>query len=169
MAQYDAICSDATKIHGIRPTGGWSEVTIELVSHIGERSRLLDDDTKQTRVQPYELVVTGSRQYKGVSSFQATPGIDSHELLVRMSKIVCRRYGLDFVKLTAIQRKFLTHYRCGQCGLLPLYHINYTHPKRVRCGRCYQSMSFRRTGKYGKMRKDIVIGLATTSRGGEAV
>ena len=62
-----------------------------------------------------------------------TEKVTADEMLVKKTRATCERYRIQFAKLSAIQRKFLTHYRCGQCGLLPLYQINLLHVKRVRC------------------------------------
>ncbi|MGH9879208.1 MAG: hypothetical protein ACRD5H_16380 [Nitrososphaerales archaeon] len=81
------------------------------------------------------------------------------ELLLKMTRVICEKYKIDLAQLSTIQRIFLTHYRCNQCGLLPLYHINLLHVKRVRCRKCGQLICFKRTGKYGKLRKDIAFEL----------
>lgn len=81
------------------------------------------------------------------------------ELLLKKTRATCDRYKIEFAQLSTIQRKFLTHFRCSQCGLLPLYQINLLHIKRVRCRKCGQSVAFKRTGKYGKFRKEIAIEL----------
>ena len=31
--------------------------------------------------------------------------------------------GMELQRLTSIQRKYLTHYRCKFCGLVPLYEL----------------------------------------------
>jgi len=82
------------------------------------------------------------------------------ELLLKSTRAVCKRYRIEFTYLLAIQRKFVTHFRCSQCGLLPLYEINLAHVKRVRCGKCGQLVNFKGTGKYGRLRKAIAFELA---------
>lgn len=80
-------------------------------------------------------------------------------LLLRRTRVICDRYNIDFSQLSSIQRKFVTHYRCNNCGLLPLYHIDLLHVKRVRCRKCGQLIAFKRKGKYGKLRKEIAFEL----------
>jgi hypothetical protein len=142
-------------------------MTVELVPPTGNSARFSYDHPIESRPYPNELAPTQFQHTADIKSFRLTPAHYSNESLVRISKIVCQRYGMDFVRLSAIQRKFLTHYRCSQCGLLPLYYVIFRCPKRVRCGKCHQLMSFRRNGKYGKMRKDIVLEMVKTTRNGE--
>ena len=85
------------------------------------------------------------------------PGCTPEELMMRLTRTICQKYKLELSGLSGIQRKFLTHYRCSDCGLLPLYSINISHIKRVRCGKCGGLISFKRKGKYGKLRKDIAL------------
>ena len=86
-------------------------------------------------------------------------GFSIEEVLLRKTKDICERYKVQFSHLTLIQRKFVTHYRCGQCGLLPLYNLDLLHVKRVRCRECGQLISFKKKGKYGKLRKEIAFEL----------
>ncbi len=72
-------------------------------------------------------------------------------------KLACREEGIVYETLGPIQRLFLTHYRCPTCKLLPLNYVNVEHPKRVRCGMCGTQISFRNSGKYGKLRKKIAF------------
>ena len=104
---------------------------------------------------------------KDSESYRLTPNHYYEQLLLRMTKLICQRYSLEFTSLSSIQRKFLTHYRCSACGLLPLYYVNVQHLKRVRCGKCGQLTAFKRTGKYGKLRKDIAIEIKKITEGGE--
>jgi len=87
------------------------------------------------------------------------------ELLLKSTRAICHRYRIEFAQLSTIQRKFLTHYRCNQCGLVPLYQINLLHVKRVRCKKCGQLTAFTRKGKYGKLRKEIAFELAKEIKG----
>lgn len=80
-------------------------------------------------------------------------------LLLKRTRVICDRYNIDFSRLSSIQRKFVTHYRCNNCGLLPLYHVDLLHVKRVRCRKCRQLIAFKRKGKYGKLRKEIAFEL----------
>ena len=85
--------------------------------------------------------------------------LSADQLLLKKTMAICERHGIQFAQLSTIQRKFVTHYRCTQCGLLPLYHINLLHVKRVRCRKCGQLTGFTRKGKYGKLRKEIAFEL----------
>ena len=84
-------------------------------------------------------------------------GQSMDHILLASSHVVCQRYNIQFSKLSTIQRKFVTHFRCDRCGLLPVYHINLLHMKRVRCGKCGQLIPFKKKGKYGKLRKEIAL------------
>lgn len=85
------------------------------------------------------------------------PSMDN--LLLKRTRVICDRYNIEFSLLSSIQRKFVTHYRCNNCGLLPLYHLDLLHVKRVRCRKCGQLIAFKRKGKYGKLRKEIAFEL----------
>lgn len=91
--------------------------------------------------------------------------VSADELLLKSTKAICHRYRIEFAQLSTIQRKFLTHYRCNQCGLVPLYRINLIHVKRVRCKKCGQLTAFTRKGKYGKLRKEIAFEVAKEIKG----
>ena len=78
-------------------------------------------------------------------------------VLSRKAEQLCRIEGINYKALEPIQRLFLTHYRCPICKLLPLYHLNLAHPKRVRCGKCGNLISFTSSGKYGRLRKKIAF------------
>jgi hypothetical protein len=71
----------------------------------------------------------------------------------------CMAEGINYKSLEPIQRLFLTHYRCPMCKLLPLYYLNLAHPKRVRCGKCGNLITFTNAGKYGRLRKKIAFKL----------
>jgi hypothetical protein len=89
----------------------------------------------------------------------------AEDLLLKATRLICQRNNLSLIKLTSIQKKFLTHYRCGNCGLLPLYYVNISHAKRVRCNRCHDLVPFKTRGKYGKIRKAIAFELAKNPAG----
>ena len=91
--------------------------------------------------------------------------MSAHDLLTNATKLVCQRYNIPFILMTPIQKKFLTHYRCCYCGLLPLFHLNLTHLTRVRCRKCGQLVTFRTRGKYGKIRKAVAVELARGIKG----
>ena len=80
-------------------------------------------------------------------------------LLSQKAEQLCKIEGINYRSLEPIQRLFLTHYRCPMCKLLPLYHLNLAHPKRVRCGKCGNLISFTNSGKYGRLRKKIAFTL----------
>ena len=86
------------------------------------------------------------------------------QLLAEKADQVCGAEGISYVKLKPIQRLFLTHYRCHKCKLLPLYHLNLAHPKRVRCGRCSNFVNFTNSGKYGRLRKKLAFMLWRSSK-----
>ena len=86
-------------------------------------------------------------------------------LLGQKAEQLCRSEGMDYKKLEPIQRLFLTHYRCPTCKLVPLYHLNLKHPKRVRCSKCGNLVSFNNSGKYGRLRKKIALALWFASEG----
>ena len=80
-------------------------------------------------------------------------------LLSQKAEELCKVEGIHYKGLEPIQRMFLTHYRCPICKLLPLYHLNLAHPKRVRCSKCGNLISFTSSGKYGRLRKKIAFTL----------
>ncbi|AFU59872.1 hypothetical protein Ngar_c29540 [Candidatus Nitrososphaera gargensis Ga9.2] len=78
-------------------------------------------------------------------------------LLSQKAEQLCMIEGINYKGLEPIQRLFLTHYRCPICKLLPLYHLNLAHPKRVRCSKCGNLIQFTSAGKYGRLRKKIAF------------
>lgn len=86
---------------------------------------------------------------------RSSPG----RLLLDITKVVCSNHQLEYNSLTPIQRLFVTHYRCYFCGLLPLYLLDFTHMKLVRCTRCTHLVPFKKSGKYGSLRKEIAYRL----------
>lgn len=109
---------------------------------------------QSTDIQPIPIGVTASME-----------GLFMDEVLLKSTRAICERYKIQFTQLTTIQRKFVTNYRCSQCGLLPLYRLNLLHVKRVRCRSCGQLISFKRKGKYGKLRKEIAFELLRRVQG----
>jgi|ERR671924_552548 hypothetical protein len=85
-------------------------------------------------------------------------------LLSQKAEQMCKIEGINYRDLVPIQRLFLTHYRCPTCKLLPLYHLNLAHPKRVRCGRCSSFVNFTNSGKYGRLRKKLAFMLWRSSK-----
>jgi hypothetical protein len=77
--------------------------------------------------------------------------------LDREARHACRSQGIIYEQLSPIQRLFLTHFRCPSCKLVPLYYVNIEHATRPRCGKCGVQISFRSSGKYGKLRKRIAF------------
>ena len=102
---------------------------------------------------------------KSFRPFSIEQGLSMDQLLLRSTRAICERYGMQFIHLSTIQRKFVTHYRCSQCGLLPLYHLDLLHIKRVRCRKCGQLIAFKKKGKYGKLRKEIAFELVKENSG----
>jgi len=86
-------------------------------------------------------------------------------VLSQKAEQLCKIEGINYKALEPIQRLFLTHYRCPICKLLPLYHLNLAHPKRVRCGKCGNLISFTSSGKYGRLRKKIAFMLWVSVEG----
>lgn len=84
-------------------------------------------------------------------------GLSADRLLDAKVEQACTEDGVDYRALEPIQRLFLTHYRCPICKLLPLYFLDLTYPKRVRCRKCGQLICFRSTGKWGRMRKKVAF------------
>ena len=81
------------------------------------------------------------------------------QLLSQKAEQQCVIAGINYKGLEPIQRLFLTHYRCPMCKLLPLYYLNLAHPKRVRCNKCGNLITFTNAGKYGRLRKKIAFTL----------
>ena len=108
--------------------------------------------------QKYQSFTQNAGQETTYDTFHKE-GLSIEEMLLRKTKDICEKYKIHFVQLTLVQRKFVTHYRCSQCGLLPLYCLDLLHVKRVRCRECGQLIAFRKKGKYGKLRKEIAIEL----------
>jgi hypothetical protein len=90
-------------------------------------------------------------------------------LLGQKAEQLCKAEGINYKGLEPIQRLFLTHYRCPICKLLPLYHLNLAHPKRVRCGKCGNLIGFTSAGKYGRLRKKIAFMLWVSIGGKKSV
>lgn len=89
-------------------------------------------------------------------------GVPADRILDGKVQRVCIEEGIDYRGLEPIQRLFLTHYRCPICKLLPLYFLDLTYPKRVRCRKCGQLISFRGNGKWGRIRKKVAFQLMLT-------
>jgi hypothetical protein len=87
----------------------------------------------------------------------AGPQMSPDLLLSQKAEQLCKTEGINYKELEPIQRMFLTHYRCPICKLLPLYHLNLAHPRKVRCGRCGNLIGFTSSGKYGRLRKKIAF------------
>lgn len=96
---------------------------------------------------------------------QASPDL----LLSQKAEQLCKIEGINYRGLEPIQRLFLTHYRCPICKLLPLYHLNLAHPKRVRCSKCGNLIQFTSSGKYGRLRKKIAFMLWVVLEGRKGV
>lgn len=97
----------------------------------------------------------------GMAGGQLSPDL----LLGQKAEQLCKVEGINYKALEPIQRLFLTHYRCPACKLVPLYYLNLKHPKRVRCSKCGNLVSFNNSGKYGRLRKKIALALWFTMEG----
>lgn len=106
------------------------------------------------------------RDDKTIRVFSPLGGLSMDELLLKSTKAICESYKIRFAQLSTIQRKFVTNYRCSQCGLLPLYNLSLLHVKRVRCRKCGQLIAFKKKGKYGRLRKEIAFDLMKEIQGG---
>jgi hypothetical protein len=100
-----------------------------------------------------------------LDGMQASPDL----LLSQKAEQLCKVEDINYKGLEPIQRLFLTHYRCPICKLLPLYHLNLAHPKRVRCTKCGNLISFTSSGKYGRLRKKIAFMLWVSLEGRKSV
>lgn len=128
-------------------------------------SRPRDESIKGTGSESKDLQ-SFSREDKDKTIGVFTMGeLSMDHLLLKSTKAICERYMIQFSNLTTIQRKFVTNYRCSQCGLLPLYHLDLLHVKRVRCRKCGQLIAFKKNGKYGKLRKEIAFALTKEIQG----
>jgi hypothetical protein len=107
---------------------------------------------------PSSLSIPQEEGYLGLSKPIEDPS-SLDQLLVIRTRDICKKNSIQFAHLSSIQRKFVTHYRCNYCGLLPLYHLNLLHVKRVRCRKCGELIAFKAKGKYGKLRKEIAFQL----------
>jgi hypothetical protein len=111
------------------------------------------DDRENSQAIFLHDVIDGQQQ-------QPSPDL----LLSQKAEQMCKIEGINYRDLVPIQRLFLTHYRCPTCKLLPLYHLNLAHPKRVRCGRCSNFVNFTNSGKYGRLRKKLAFMLWRSSK-----
>lgn len=79
------------------------------------------------------------------------------KLLEEKFVILCDEEKISRAEIRSIQWLFLTHYRCSECKLMPLYNLDLTYSRKVRCGKCGRLVSFTNRGKYGKMRKKLAV------------
>ncbi len=128
-------------------------------------SSLLSTSETKMRIHRNQSFSQREQEQKTFGIFN-NEGFAIEEVLLKKAKNICERYKVQFSHLTLIQRKFITHYRCEQCGLLPLYYLDLLHVKRVRCKECGQLISFKKKGKYGKLRKEIAFELMKEIQGG---
>ena len=92
---------------------------------------------------------------------ESLPWVSMDHLLDEIARIACANHQVRYESLSMIQRLFITHYRCEMCGLMPLYSLDLTHKKGVRCDKCRTLVSFKKTGKYGGLRKEIAALIQT--------
>ena len=84
------------------------------------------------------------------------PGMDITPDLESALTRACNEQSIDYKMLTPIQRLFATHYRCPTCKMLPLYHLDVTYRKRLRCVQCGKLIKMSRVGKFGRVRRSIL-------------
>lgn len=107
---------------------------------------------------PFQCRETGDGKPRAIFLDGVVGGEQSpDQVLNEMAEQLCNREGIGYRSLEPIQRLFLTHYRCPMCKLLPLYYLDITYPKRVRCGKCGHLVSFTNSGKYGRLRKKLAF------------
>jgi hypothetical protein len=111
------------------------------------------------RLSQTKGIVKDLTQASSVRVFFAEEQMSMDQLLSEKSRYICEKYKIEFSQLTQIQRKFVTHFRCHRCRLLPLYYIDMSHVKRVRCRKCGELVSFKNGSKFGKLRKEIACEL----------
>ena len=78
----------------------------------------------------------------------------NEQRLYLIAKEVLASQGIEFQRLSSIQLKFLTHYRCELCGWVPLYFVR-IHDRLYTCGMCGNTLHLANRGKYGKVRSHI--------------
>jgi DNA-directed RNA polymerase subunit RPC12/RpoP len=71
--------------------------------------------------------------------------------------ILCQTEGINRAEILSTQLLFITHYRCSKCKLMPMYRLDMSRTNRARCGRCGHLISFKRTGKFVKLRKKLAV------------
>ena len=120
--------------------------------------------TSERFLSSQEIQSLVQERHSGI--FSQVEGLSMDHFLLASTKAICERYKIHFANLSTIQRKFVTHYRCNQCGLVPLYNLDLLHIKRVRCRKCGQLIAFKKKGKYGKLRKEIAFELMKELHGG---
>ncbi len=116
------------------------------------------------------LMIAIARKYTRLLSFSDTSFEDLHsfERSLRTAQwlenfldyqmdLLFEEEGIDRRAIKPLQRMNLIRYQCPVCKLLPLYLLDLSHIKKARCGKCGQLVSFKSSGKYGKMRKKIAV------------
>lgn len=137
---------------------------------MGLRTILPDMSTDSFKMTGSTQYLSAQRKYyvyqaqKG-STIYEIGGPSADELLIKLARMICPKYSIVFGQLTSIQRKFATHFRCNNCGLLPLYRVNLSHVKRVRCRKCGERIAFKARGKYGRLRKEVAFAFSTEMNG----
>ncbi len=91
-------------------------------------------------------------EFSGSASKNQTEAKEQRLFLI--AKKVLSSQGIEFHRLSSIQLKFLTHYLCEFCGIVPLYSVQFLD-SRYRCGMCGSSLHFANRGKYGRVRSQI--------------
>lgn len=91
-----------------------------------------------------------------------------HNLLSAIARRVCSEEGVDYNKIPAREKFLLVRFRCAQCGMRPLYLLDLRHSNKARCMTCFQIVSIKNRGKYGRIRKKIAVASFRMRRSDEA-
>jgi DNA-directed RNA polymerase subunit RPC12/RpoP len=81
---------------------------------------------------------------------------EKEESLLKISKEICLKEGIDFHTLDSNQIRGLTHYWCSNCSkTFPLWRIRIEKRKKI-CGRCNNGVKLHaNSNKFGKIRRMI--------------
>lgn len=119
--------------------------------------RTISDTKRNAQRIDYPILETDIPALQERGGFEPA-GKNAEQLLEdRLSQaadIACRLHNIEFARLSIVQKKFVTHYRCTKCGYVPLYLLD-AATKRMRCGECGQQVSLKNKGKYGPIRREV--------------
>jgi DNA-directed RNA polymerase subunit RPC12/RpoP len=131
-----------------------------------QTTRIPGNELLDTNLHSHSIATNGIGSGQGIqtsvqeNALNASSSMNEDSMdhtLLKLTQCICEKHKIHFGRLSPIQRKFITHYRCHRCGLLPVYNLDLSHLKRVRCRKCGQLVSFKKNGKYGKLRKEIAV------------